>query len=109
MLVLTRRIGDSILIGDEVELVVDSIANGVTTFRIALPTDAPRPRGTLVSDAFGTAVIVIRRSVNEPFSVSSEITVYPCSLRGLQVRIGISAPMDVRILRKELVGPRVAA
>jgi len=43
MLVLTRRIGDKI------ELVVDSIANGMMTFRVALPTDATRPRGTLVS------------------------------------------------------------
>jgi carbon storage regulator len=49
-------------------------------------------------------MLVLSRKVNERIVIDGEIRITVLNIRGSQVRIGIEAPTDVRILREEIRG-----
>jgi carbon storage regulator CsrA len=51
-----------------------------------------------------TPMLVLSRKPGEKIHVGSTITITVVHVRGNQVRLGIDAPDQVRILRAELVG-----
>lgn len=50
-------------------------------------------------------MLVISRRVGERFLIGDNIMISITAINGLQVRIGIEAPPEVRILREELIPP----
>ncbi len=52
-------------------------------------------------------MLVLSRKVSQSIVIAGRITVTVVAIRGGQVRLGIEAPDEVRVLRQELVpGPR---
>jgi carbon storage regulator len=49
-------------------------------------------------------MLVLRRKVGESIVLAGAINVSVLAVEGLRVKIGISAPPDVTIVRKELLG-----
>jgi carbon storage regulator len=49
-------------------------------------------------------MLVLSRRPGESIQISDDITVTVSQVRGGRVRLSISAPKDVRILRKEIAG-----
>lgn len=49
-------------------------------------------------------MLVLARRRNEGIVIGEGITVTIVEVRGNQVRLGIEAPKDVRVLREELTG-----
>ncbi len=47
-------------------------------------------------------MLVLTRKVGETIRIGNDITVQVLAIRGGQVRIGLSAPADVRIFREEI-------
>lgn len=47
-------------------------------------------------------MLILTRRVGETFIIGDDITITVCSVRNGQVRIGIEAPRDVSIHRKEV-------
>ena len=50
-------------------------------------------------------MLVLTRKVGEVIRIGDTITVRVLEARGSQVRIGVDAPSDVRILREEIYKP----
>jgi carbon storage regulator len=50
MLILSRRIGESFLIGDDIEVVITGVTGGQVKFGVQAPKDVPVLRSELVSD-----------------------------------------------------------
>ena len=48
-------------------------------------------------------MLVLTRRVNERIVIGDDITVTVLEVRGDQVRIGIEAPRDVKVLREEVL------
>lgn len=48
-------------------------------------------------------MLVLSRRLGESIQISDDITVTVSQVRGGRVRLSISAPSDVRVLRKEIV------
>lgn len=49
-------------------------------------------------------MLVITRRVGEMVQIGDDVEVRILAVHGNQVRIGIEAPKDMRILREELIG-----
>jgi carbon storage regulator len=49
-------------------------------------------------------MLVLSRKLGERIVISDEIVIEVLQIKGNQVRLGVSAPSGVRILREELVG-----
>jgi carbon storage regulator len=47
-------------------------------------------------------MLILTRKVGEALMVGSEVTVTVMAVKGNQVRIGINAPQDVEVHRKEI-------
>jgi carbon storage regulator len=47
-------------------------------------------------------MLVLTRKIGETIRIGSEVTVQVLAIRGGQVRIGLTAPADVRIVREEI-------
>jgi carbon storage regulator len=47
-------------------------------------------------------MLILTRRVGETFVIGDDITITICSIRNSQARIGIQAPRDVSIHRKEV-------
>jgi carbon storage regulator len=47
-------------------------------------------------------MLVLTRRLNQSLTIGSDITISVVEIRGSQVRIGVSAPGDVSILRGEV-------
>lgn len=47
-------------------------------------------------------MLILTRRVGETFVIGDDITITICSIRNSQARIGIEAPRDVSIHRKEI-------
>lgn len=50
-------------------------------------------------------MLILTRRIGESIQVGQEIEISVLEVRGNQVRLGISAPPDVLVLRSELVDP----
>lgn len=107
MLVLSRKLGQVLRIGDDIRVTVQSIGLGQAVFRIDCPPEItiwpPRGNRTQVDGAR-----IISRSVNETLLIGQEIKIEILSMRGRQARIGITAPENVAIHRSEIYD-RIAA
>lgn len=88
MLVISRRPGEALLIGDDITLVLCEASNGKVTYEV-------------LTDEGGSFVT---RSLLEPLRLHDRICVQALTVRGSCVRIGIDAPRDVRIDREEKAG-----
>ena len=49
-------------------------------------------------------MLILTRRVGETINVGNDIKITVTAISGSQVRIGISAPKEVKVLREELVG-----
>ena len=49
-------------------------------------------------------MLILTRRIGETINIGNDIKVTVCAINGSQVRIGISAPKEVKVLRQELVG-----
>ncbi len=47
-------------------------------------------------------MLVLTRRLNQSLTIGSDITISVIEIRGSQVRIGVSAPSDIPILRGEV-------
>jgi carbon storage regulator len=47
-------------------------------------------------------MLVLTRKIGETIRIGNDVTVQVLAIRGGQVRIGLSAPADVRIFREEI-------
>jgi carbon storage regulator len=48
-------------------------------------------------------VLILTRRPTQTVAIGSDITVTVLEIRGRQVRIGVNAPRDTRVLREEIV------
>lgn len=87
MLVISRRPGEALLIGDDITLVLCEVGNGSVTYEV-------------LTDDGGA---VVTRALLEPLHLRECICVQALTIRGSWVRIGIDAPREVRIDREEKV------
>ncbi len=116
MLVLTRRIGESIRIGDSVRLTVRAKLRGHITLTLYAPTRvrlADDADIELLPEKRGRHGIRYRASLllGDSLRIGEVVTVWiggcpkrerMTHMRGGQVRIGIEAPECVKIYREEL-------
>jgi len=51
-------------------------------------------------------MLILTRAVGETITIGHNIRVTILSIKGTQVRIGIEAPGDVRVLREEIADKR---
>ena len=49
-------------------------------------------------------MLILTRKVSEAILIGNDIKITVTAISGSQVRIGISAPKEVKVLREELVG-----
>ncbi len=86
MLVLTRLPGDSVLIGDEVEITLVEIQGSKVRIGIGDPTTGSEGQQALLSP-------------DETISIGSNIEVLLVDITGNIARLGITAPQEVGIRR----------
>ena len=48
--------------------------------------------------------MILTRRIGETINIGNDIKITVTAINGSQVRIGISAPKEVKVLRQELVG-----
>lgn len=85
MLILTRRIGESIIIGDNISLTVSGIKGDLVRITSATPK-----------------LLLVTKKVTQSITIGHDITVTILSIKGMQVRLGIDAPRSVSIHREEI-------
>ena len=49
-------------------------------------------------------MLILTRRIGETINIGNDIKITVTAISGNQVRIGISAPKEVKVLRQELVG-----
>ena len=49
-------------------------------------------------------MLILTRRIGETINIGNDIKITVTAISGSQVRIGISAPKEVKVLREELVG-----
>jgi carbon storage regulator len=54
-------------------------------------------------------MLILTRRPNQTLTIGSDITITVVEIRGSQVRIGVSAPTDVTVLRGEILDKARAA
>ena len=85
MLVLTRRIGETINIGDTIEVTVSGIKGNLIRVRTATPE-----------------LLTLTRKVGDVIQIGKDISVTLLSVKGMQVRMGIDAPKTLSVHREEI-------
>jgi len=103
MLVLTRSIHKVILIGDKIEVAPDRIGTKVVRFSVRA-SGYPIARGECPSagDASKDGVLIIARKCGERILIGDDIVVILLEIQGNRVKVGVTAPRDMVILRDEL-------
>ena len=115
MLVLTRRVGESIRIGDRIRLTVQGKVGSHITVALAAPA------GVNVTDDTDTALLPCRRVwrrrcyeatllLGDSLRIGRDVVVWigggragqPAKASGAQVRMGIDAPLEVAVHREEI-------
>ena len=88
LLVLTRTLNESVLIGDNVEIKLVEIRGNDVRLGISEPTTVPQNREVLLA-------------LSDSISIGDNIEVMVVEIRGNNVRLGITAPQEVDIRREE--------
>ena len=112
MLVLSRRINQSITIGDEIKIFINQIKGKKVRIGINAPSETGILRGELFFKQIGfnsknqkksgDGTLVLSRKIEEGIAIEGGIFIELLKIKGSTVRIGIDAPADLRILRGEL-------
>jgi carbon storage regulator CsrA len=112
MLVLTRRIGESIRIGDAVRLTIYSKLRAHVTVSLVAPADMfiTNDADALVKPAWHRRCskrYLIALVAGDSVRIGEEVVVYSLGgwlgfARGRQVRVGIHAPREIAVHREEL-------
>ena len=105
MLVLTRKIGQKIIIGDNIEVTLVSLGGGAAQLGVLAP------RGIRVANQETQAeipieeedMLVLSRKVSEKILIGDDIEIMLVSIIGDTVRIGINAPKEIKIMRQEVL------
>ncbi|MDR2737130.1 MAG: carbon storage regulator [Gracilibacteraceae bacterium] len=108
MLVLTRKIGQKIIIGDDIEVMLAAVGGGMAHISVYAPADIPVVRqdeaaADRVLERHADVPMVITRKVSEQILVGSNIQIMLVSIIGDTVRLGIEAPRDIKIMRQEVL------
>lgn len=85
MLILTRRIGESINIGDDILVTILGVKGNTVRIRTATPE-----------------LLILTRKLGEDINISNDIIVTILSIKGMQVRLGITAPRSIQVHREEI-------
>jgi len=103
MLVLTRSLHQVILIGDAIEIAPDRIGTKVVRFFVRA-SGYPVARGECPSagDASKDGVLILARKCGERIVIGDDIVITLLKICAKRVKVGVSAPPEVRILRDEL-------
>ena len=106
MLVLTRKIGQKIIIGDDIEIVLTAVGSGLAHIAVHAPADVPVRRQEetelRVRNREDEPQIIARR-VSERILLGSNMEIMLVSIIGDAVRLGIDAPRDIKIMRQEVL------
>jgi len=103
MLVLTRRSHQVILIGDAIEITPDRIGTSVVRFSVRA-SGYPIARGECpaAGDASKDGILILARKCGEKILIGGQISVTLLKICGNRVKVGVTAPPEIRILRDEL-------
>ena len=93
LLILTRRAGESILIGTSIEILVVAIAT--PTVRLEILTRSDRDPESLQR-------VLVSCEADRRIAINDRIDLLVRFVRGRNVRLGVIAPADVIVLRSEL-------
>lgn len=117
MLILTRRPGEALLIGDSIELNILAIHHHLVRFETItdaavmvqrgelphLDVDADAMDGLLITeDGHTRRSSLFTRSAQQSVRIGEEIEVQVLEVKGQQTRLGVQAPRGVVILRCNL-------
>jgi carbon storage regulator len=115
MLILTRRVGESIKIGDEVTVKPINTKDGQVKILIIAPREITVHRGEIYektkanpgaenkpTDTEGTGRLIFTRRAGETVMVGDEVEVAILGVKGNQTRLGITAPQEVAVHRQEI-------
>ena len=121
MLVLTRRINETIKIGNDIEIMVVEVRGDRVRLGFTAPQDVKIWRAEVYDIAIANSIrpiifpqaakagmLILTRRIGETVMVGDEIEITVVDIRGDRVRLGFTAPNDVKILRAE-VYERIAA
>jgi carbon storage regulator CsrA len=116
MLVLSRKLQEKIQIGDDITITILGINGRGIRARVEAPRklrvlraelDVPTP-GQVAElkdkeEKTGIGKLVLSRKLNEKIKIGDDIVITILSIKGREVRVGIEAPKEVRVLRAELL------
>lgn len=112
MLVLSRKQIEEIVIGDNKFVIqVLDIRNGVARLRIKAPSDVPVDREEIRRlhtysprqlEAGRTSAPIFSRRKDEKIIIGDNISIKVVEIRGDKVRLGIEAPRDISVHRREV-------
>ncbi|CCK75034.1 putative carbon storage family regulator [Oleispira antarctica RB-8] len=91
MLILTRRVGEALVIGDDLRIVVDSIGLGDVRFTVIDISKIGNGGEWAAYSDFG-----------ECYILNKELKINFLSVKGSQVKIGIDAPKSISVHREEI-------
>ncbi|MCL1790448.1 MAG: carbon storage regulator [Peptococcaceae bacterium] len=108
MLVLTRKINQKIIIGENIEVMLAAVGGGVAHISVNAPIDVRIVREEeameeLVPERFEGVPLLISRKVSDRILVGTNIEIMLVSIIGDTVRLGIEAPKDIKIMRLEVL------
>jgi carbon storage regulator len=122
-LVLTRHLGESIMVGDEVEVQVVGIKSGTVRLKVvaprsipvhrrevfdairsgfAPPEPAPRLEGTAPRGGKPAGGLVLARMARESIMIGEDVEIAVVESRPSTVKLRISAPKSVPVHRREV-------
>lgn len=87
MLILTRRVGESLIIGGRIKVIVTAAHGSQVKIRVDAPVQPEE---------------VYKRLVGESLFIGDSIKVTVLAANGNQVKLGVDAPDDVPVHREEV-------
>ena len=89
MLIISRKIAESLIIGDNLRITVMNIQGKCIQLKLGL-----------LDDKLGLPVFTLK--LDERLKVGKDLTIMLVQIRGKQAKIGIDFHSDIQILREEL-------
>jgi len=90
-----RRIGESICVGDDLEITITNLLFGKVHIAI-------KSKKELGIKTDGKMIVIVK--VDQSITIG-EIEILVTKLQGYQVHLGFTAPQEIKIMRKELLDP----